>query len=1441
MKNVLMKKSAVFAAAMMLLFNVPASVLAADSEAANVTSGLPKIDYKQLKEAFEKASKADAEQEPSISPGLNTKSAGSVNVIVQFSKEPVVVSQYGAKLRRQAFSAQTVTQGIQQQQAAFVSASKAKGVSVKVNRKFNTVLNGMEVTVPADKIPTLASLPGVVSISENLTYYPLAADGGAAVMADPVYDDAPLKQIGVDEAWAMGYTGAGMKVAVLDTGVDYYHPDLTIAGGYDSFYQDDDPYEEPPLTPMEDELGIGFEGTQHGTHVSGTIAGRARNGAASQVQKGVAYDADLYVYKVLGRTSDGKVSGSSATIIDGIERAVKAGVDVINMSLGADENKNPNSPDSIAVNNAVLHGVTVVVANGNAATQGPYYYSMGTPSAAQLAFSVGAATSPSTIPIYSANVSHQISGAAPSEAKPLKLAQWKTGQEDFAALFGTDPINAVYVGLGKDSDYKNVNVTGKIAFISRGDIAFTDKVAFAKKHGALAVIMFNGNSKKVGGVTVPDLTEDQPGRNGLIGLDGGPGADNIPTFDMTGVEGRSIARELTSTSGKTLSFTFEAFNSTENEGDQMGDFSSRGPNSDGNFSIKPDLVAPGVNIYSTWPEYGKFNSNANYSEAYMRESGTSMATPHVAGLALLVKEAHPDWGPLDIRAALDNTSESIYDPSGTLYDVYSQGSGRVNVAKAIETPALLKAMDNITIYDNLMNATTMPSEAGSVSFGLVDAGSPAVSKPLELENMSGNALTYSAHVSMHLQVTSDPDPIRSVPTPDVSKIDMTLSGLGAGDTVTVSPNGKADFTLIAEANPDAKAGVYEGEVVLESAGVPTLHLPFVIHVGEDSDPTEWGVTDIRSTDVVAAPDHPIDVTANLNAKDIQQILLVAFSPESDACIVSTMYDEELTTIAPGPLKFEQIDGSCIGTDERVDDEGNFLIGKLDGFYELAIMALHVDKATGEADFDHAQVAYTSVKFSSGSIGNPGGENPGGGDPGNENPGGGDPGNGNPGGGNPGGGNPGGGSPGGGSPGGGSPGGGGSGGNTGNDTPQSNGGITPTVFEQGQSKEAAEVSMKLEGQELIASVTNEGLKKAIDNAKQSPVAITMSTADKDSTGAQLQLTPAQVNLLRQAPANSSIVFTWNEASSVAFPLSVLAGLSEGAALNIHVEKNANAKSGFQAAYPEADILGEAYTFEADIVLNGKTTPVDFKPEQSFKRSFLIAQAVNPASAGVLYEEDGKVSPVAATFQAASGGTIVTIDRPGFSTYAVAKRQVAFSDIGNSWAKDHIQTLANAFLLNGTSAGKFEPKADVTRAQFASMLVRGLGLQKAAASAPFSDVTAKDWFAQDVAAAYAAGLVTGGADGSFHPNAPISRQDLTVMLARAAELLKLLKPAGTHKPYTDMPQISAYAEESVQTVSDLGLMEGYQSQGGIAFDPQGETSREAVAKVLHSLLQAAGLIQ
>lgn len=572
-------------------------------------------------------------------------------------------------------------------------------------------------------------------------------------------DNAPLKQIHADWAADQGLTGEGLKVGVIDTGVDYTHPDIAPAykGGYDSFYQDDDPYEEVPLTPEEDtEYGVGYAGTYHGTHVAGTIIGQyAAKGDVAQ--KGVAPEADLYVYKVLGRNIDkpDTSSGSSAQVIDGIERAVKDGMDVINLSLGSDSEKDVNSPDSIAINNAVLSGVTAVIANGNNGEAG--YFSMGSPAASQLGISVGAVDSP--IKAFSGEFRAEIPSSVTSVTydtyQPFHVMAYELGKSDFASIFGTGPVKVAYAKLGKPEDYPAGDLSDTIVLVSRGDLTFDVKIANAKARNVKALAIFNGNAKEIDGKIVPDLSDSIKDRDGFIGSNFGDGYQNVPTLDIQGTFGRQLARAIDATADKTATFTFGPDYPVEmTPGDVVTYFSSAGPNFDGKLSIKPDIVAPGYGVLSTYPAYGKYDSEADYSKAYARLSGTSMATPHVAGLALLIKQAHPTYTPLDIRAALANTADPVYY-QGAPEDFYLQGPGRANVENAINTPALLQSIEPISILDKNFVPQNVINYNPSTSFGTLLPGSEA-SQVLQLKNMSDSTLTYSASVELN---SGDPDQV----------------------------------------------------------------------------------------------------------------------------------------------------------------------------------------------------------------------------------------------------------------------------------------------------------------------------------------------------------------------------------------------------------------------------------------------------------------------------------------------------------------------------------------------------------------------------------------------------------------------------------------------------------------------------------------------------------
>ena len=165
-----------------------------------------------------------------VDPGINTASSDPINVIIQFSEQPVSVARYASELGKSSFKADSAERAIRTEQSAFVASARGKGINMSVNYKYETVLNGMEVTVNGDQIPKLALMNGVKAISPNRTYYPIPLPAspvsGDAASSAVNYDINPIAQIGADAAWSQGLTGKGLKVGVIDTGIDYDHPNL---------------------------------------------------------------------------------------------------------------------------------------------------------------------------------------------------------------------------------------------------------------------------------------------------------------------------------------------------------------------------------------------------------------------------------------------------------------------------------------------------------------------------------------------------------------------------------------------------------------------------------------------------------------------------------------------------------------------------------------------------------------------------------------------------------------------------------------------------------------------------------------------------------------------------------------------------------------------------------------------------------------------------------------------------------------------------------------------------------------------------------------------------------------------------------------------------------------------------------------------------------------
>ncbi len=572
------------------------------------------------------AGNAEQPAEPDFYLEAEGVSSESITVIVELEEESILEAKHNGKRQTK--------EALEAERNAVISAIE-EVAEVTVNREYDYVFSGISLDLPENEVHNLLTVDGIKAVYPNVIHEVTSVD--EAEFLDPeVYtpamaDSAPF--IGAQDAWDAGYTGEGITVAVLDTGVDYTHPDLAHAFG-DYLGWD---FVDNNGDPQETITGAINRRTNHGTHVAGTIA-------ANGEIKGVAPDATLLAYRVLGPGG----SGTTTNIVAGIERAVQDGADIMNLSLG-NSNNNPDFVTSLALDRAMADGVVAVAANGNS---GPNDWTVGSPASSREAISVGATMLP--YDLYSAEIFTSEGVEYPSAG-----IMGFPSEEELLAL-NEGEFEFVDVGLaGTDADFAGKDLEGKIALMSRGEYAFQEKAENAKKHGAIGAVIFN----------------NQPGVQPEI-----PGTP-IPMVMTSQADGQKLLAELEA-GNNTISFDIEF---VKEVGETMANFSSRGPVM-GTWMIKPDVSAPGVAIVSTVPLH---HAAGPHTHGYAALQGTSMAAPHVAGAAALILEAHPDWNVEFVKAALMNTAENIYDANGNLYPHNSQGAGSIRVLDAINTDVLV--------------------------------------------------------------------------------------------------------------------------------------------------------------------------------------------------------------------------------------------------------------------------------------------------------------------------------------------------------------------------------------------------------------------------------------------------------------------------------------------------------------------------------------------------------------------------------------------------------------------------------------------------------------------------------------------------------------------------------------------------------------------------------
>ncbi|PAE43433.1 S8 family serine peptidase [Bacillus sp. 7884-1] len=635
-----------------------------------------------------------------LSDDVDLTSEEDVTVIVEFKELPAKVAQIVEASKGKSISIEKAKEKVETSHAQFKKDLQEKiGKQEKSNKDnfnikytYQNAFNGVTMSLPANQINKLMQMDTVKAVfSERKVQIDPPA---------PIEDEKEQTKVdsipflNIDKLHEEGYTGKDIKIGVIDTGIDYNHPDLkdVYNGGFDFVDNDNDPmeatYAQWKTSGKTEVVGGKPYYTSHGTHVSGTIAGQAKNDSDYKVT-GVAPDSDLYVYRVLGPYG----SGTNSAVIAGIDRSVADGMDIINVSLGASLN-NPLEATSLAIDNAVLSGVTAVVAAGNSGDNG--MYTLGSPGAAALALTVGASSTPTNVTTFASKFL-----ATGKETESTLQLMTKTWTNDFSSLSG-QTFNIVNVGEGGPTDYAGKNVQNSIAFVARGTHALIDKMKYAKQNGAAGVIIYNNNAAE-----------------GQIPVYLGESNDNIPVWSMTNKDGLAVNDLF---KNGTPSVTFGALGEGEIPGDELASFSSRGP-SGTLYDIKPEVTAPGVSVLSTVPSYINDKVSFGYSTAYQRMSGTSMATPHVAGIAALLLQAHPEYTPADVKTVLMNTAE----PLKNQYSVFETGAGRVDPYEAIKTTSEFAVQDETPYIKN--NVKEMMSEqTGGLSYGFIPIDKEDISK-----------------------------------------------------------------------------------------------------------------------------------------------------------------------------------------------------------------------------------------------------------------------------------------------------------------------------------------------------------------------------------------------------------------------------------------------------------------------------------------------------------------------------------------------------------------------------------------------------------------------------------------------------------------------------------------------------------------------------------------
>ena len=270
---------------------------------------------------------------------------------------------------------------------------------------------------------------------------------------------------------------------------------------------------------------------------------------------------------------------------------------------------------------------------------------------------------------------------------------------------------------------------------------------------------------------------------------------------------------------------------------------------------------------------------------------------------------------------------------------------------------------------------------------------------------------------------------------------------------------------------------------------------------------------------------------------------------------------------------------------------------------------------------------------------------------------------------------------------------------------------------------------------------------------------------------------------------------------------------------------------------AEVVGKILEFKSEAVHGGKTIEVK-KFNDYVERSLEITkEQAGKVTTAVVYENDGSLRHVPTYVHEENGKYYARINSLTNSSYVLISSDKAFADAKGTWYEETVNEMANRKVVNGRSDVAFEGDAPITRAEFAAIIVRALGLPSDGTE-NFADVVESDWFDGAVGKAQEYGIVSGKGEGKFEPNALITREEAMTMIARAAKITGLPESNPVDlSTFVDADKISGWATEYVQFNVDNSLIVGNEAK---ELAPNGNITRAETATVVLRLLRNAGLV-